>query len=171
MQPFRTILFAADFSENSREAFRTACSLAVENKTRVVVLHVAEPEWSPSGPVYRSQQTFQFHAGEPDQSRHQALKRKLQEFYAPSRPIDVDYQTCEGDAAAEILRSAQKIDSDLIVMGTHGHTGLRRLLVGSVAMAVLRAPHLRCSLSGRAASAQRRADPCHPAPDRFLARI
>ncbi len=137
MQPFRAILFAADFSENSREAFRTACALAVDNKTRVVVLHVAEPQWSPSGPVYRTPQTIQFHAEEPDQVQHEGLKRKLREFYAPSRPIDVDYQTTEGDAAAEILRSAQKIGSDLIVMGTHGHTGVRRLVTGSVATAVL----------------------------------
>ncbi len=39
---FETILFAADFSDNSKEAFRAACSLAVENQTRLVVLHVAE---------------------------------------------------------------------------------------------------------------------------------
>ncbi len=43
MQPIRTILFAADFSENSKQAFQTACSLAVGNQTRLVVLHVAEP--------------------------------------------------------------------------------------------------------------------------------
>ena len=39
MQPIRTILFAADFSENSIEAFHTACALAVGKQTRLVVLH------------------------------------------------------------------------------------------------------------------------------------
>ena len=51
MQPFRTILFAADFSENSKEAFRAACSLAVEDKTKLVVLHVVEPKLATREPV------------------------------------------------------------------------------------------------------------------------
>jgi nucleotide-binding universal stress UspA family protein len=50
MQPFRTILFAADFSENSKEGFGIAGSLAVENKTRLIVLHVVEPDWVANGP-------------------------------------------------------------------------------------------------------------------------
>ena len=62
----------------------------------------------------------------------------------PNRSIDVDYQTSEGDAAAEILRKSQEVGSDLIVMGTHGLTGLRKLLTGSVATAVL----ARCAVSG-----------------------
>ena len=44
MQSARTILFAADFSENSVEAFRIACSLAVERETRLIVLHVIDPD-------------------------------------------------------------------------------------------------------------------------------
>ncbi len=40
MQPFQTILFAADFSQNSKEAFRVACSLAAADKTRMIILHV-----------------------------------------------------------------------------------------------------------------------------------
>jgi len=51
MQPLRKILFAADFSENSKEAFRAACSVAIENKTRIFVLHVVEPNWVPEEPV------------------------------------------------------------------------------------------------------------------------
>jgi nucleotide-binding universal stress UspA family protein len=141
MQPFRSILFAADFSLNSKEAFRAACSLVVENKTRLVVLHVAAPEWVPDGPVYQAQQAVQFHPGEPDQARLDALKAKLRETYVPRQAIDVDYQTVEGDAPNEILRMAQEIGSDLIAMGTHGIMGVRRLLAGSVAIAVLRGAH------------------------------
>jgi len=44
----------------------------------------------------------------------------------------------EGDVATEILRLAQETGSDLIVMGTHGRTGLARLLMGSVAEQVVR---------------------------------
>ncbi len=137
MQPFRTILFAADFSENSNEAFRAACSLAIEDKTRLVVLHVAAPNWVADGPVYHDQQSIQFHADEVDESRHEVLKQKMREVYALHHPIDVVYQTTEGDAAEGILRVAQELSSDLIVMGTHGATGLHRLVAGSVAIAVL----------------------------------
>ncbi len=42
MEPFTTILFAADFSDASVEAFRMACSLAVEGRARLHVLHVVE---------------------------------------------------------------------------------------------------------------------------------
>ena len=137
MQTFRTILFAADFSENSKEAFRAACSLATANETRLVVLHVAEPTLLPQEPIYYGQLTVQFVPADPDKARHAELKQKLREFYAPDCPLDVAYRTNEGTAAEEILSVAQEIGSDLIVLGTHGRTGLRWLLAGSVAVSVL----------------------------------
>jgi nucleotide-binding universal stress UspA family protein len=142
MQPFRSILVAADFSANSREAFEVACKLAVENTTQLHVLYVAEPAWATDEPVYMGQQTIRFRALEPDQPRHDALKRKLREVYAPHRSIAVNVETSEGDAAPEILRKAQEIGSDLIVIGTHGLTGLRKVLAGSVAIAVLHGSHI-----------------------------
>jgi nucleotide-binding universal stress UspA family protein len=137
MQSFQTILFAADFSDNSKEAFRAACSLAVENETRLVVLHVAEPTPVPQEPVYYGQLTVQFLPADPDKARHDQLKQKLRDLYAPDFPLDVAYRINEGKAAEEILRVAGEIGADLIVMGTHGRTGLRWLVAGSVAVAVL----------------------------------
>jgi nucleotide-binding universal stress UspA family protein len=141
MNPFEKILFAADFSENSRKAFEVACSLAVENRTKLMVLHVVEPSWVPEEPVYFGQQAVQCYSLSPGESRREALWRKLCEHYAPGRALDVTYEVREGDVAAEILDAAQTIGSDLIVMGTHGRTGLRWLLAGSVAIAVLRKAH------------------------------
>jgi nucleotide-binding universal stress UspA family protein len=132
------MLFAADFSENSQEAFRVACSLAVDNKTRLIVLHVVEPNWVPLDPVYYGQATVQFQNVGRDKAYHDALARKLCEAYAPNHAIDIAFQTREGDAATEIVKAATEVGSDLIVMGTHGRTGLRSLLAGSVAIAVLR---------------------------------
>jgi nucleotide-binding universal stress UspA family protein len=128
MHPFRTVLFAADFSENSRAAFRMACSLAVENKTRLIVLHVVEPGSS-------------FLAAGAGEDHHQAALRKMGEIYTPGHPIDVEYWTREGSPSAEILHIARELGSDLIVVGTHGRTGLRRLLAGSVATRVLHGTH------------------------------
>jgi len=138
MQPFRTILFAADFSENSRDAFRMACSLAVGNRTRLIVLHVVEPAWVAKtaddvglGSVPTSE----------TESVHEFLKRRMGEVYVPNDPIDVEYRTREGDASVEIVRMANEIGADLIAMGTHGRTGLRSLLAGSVAITVLSKAH------------------------------
>jgi quercetin dioxygenase-like cupin family protein len=56
----------------------------------------------------------------------------------PDGDIRVEHRVAEGNASQEILRSAQALKCDLIVMGTHGRTGLDRLLTGSVAEEVLR---------------------------------
>jgi nucleotide-binding universal stress UspA family protein len=135
MQPFRTILCGADFSENSKEAFHMACALAVEDKTRLFVLYVVEPDWVAKAPRYLGQWVVPSSATE---SLHGFLKRQMADVYVPIQPLDVECRTSEGDPAEQILRLAEKIGADLIVMGTHGRTGLRRLLTGSVATAVLR---------------------------------
>jgi len=141
MQPFRTILFAADFSENSKEAFHAACLLAIESQTRMIVLHVVDPDWVAQDPIYFGQPPSVQFVAKRDEDHHEALKRKLGEVYTPNRPIDIQYHVREGDPQVEILRMADGVKSDLIVMGTHGRTGLRWLLSGSVAIAVLREAH------------------------------
>jgi nucleotide-binding universal stress UspA family protein len=57
----------------------------------------------------------------------------------PADPrLEVRHRLAEGDPAEEILRAAEEEGADLIVMGTHGRGGLSRLLMGSVAEAVMR---------------------------------
>ena len=130
MQPFRTILFAADFSEHSKETFQAACSLAVDGKTRLFLLHVVESVWGHEDPIHGRQQ--------PGGGSHEALLQRMRDVYAPGHPVCVEYRVREGDAAEEILSTADEIGADLIVMGTHGSTPVCRLLAGSVAIAVLR---------------------------------
>ena len=138
MKPFRTILFAADFSENSREAFGAACSLARADKTRLFVLSVAEPHRVADDPVYFGQARVRFNALPSDKHRLAELREKLRNEYAPGEPIDVEYRAREGEIPDEILEAAHETGADLIVMGTHGRTGMDWLLSGSVATAVLR---------------------------------
>jgi nucleotide-binding universal stress UspA family protein len=134
MQPFRTILFAADFSGSSTAAFRVACSLAGEDTVRLIVLHVVEPDWVAKLPDYLEPGTIP----PPDtESLREWLERRLAEVYVPTHPLHVEYRTSEGSAAEEVLRLADAVGADLIAMGTHGRTGLRRLLAGSVAARVL----------------------------------
>jgi nucleotide-binding universal stress UspA family protein len=138
MKPFQTILIGADFSEGSREAFRAACSLAIASKTRMHVVHVIEPHWIPEEPVPFGQAVVGFYDAKADGGRDEMLKRRLRDMYAPAEPIDVEYHLREGEAAAGILRMAGQLQPDLIVVGTHGRTGLSWLLAGSVATSVFR---------------------------------
>ncbi len=84
MKPFQTILFGADFSEGSREAFRAACSLAVAGETRIHVVHVIEPNWVPEEPVPYGQAVMGFYDAQTDGGRDETLKRRMRDMYVPS---------------------------------------------------------------------------------------
>jgi nucleotide-binding universal stress UspA family protein len=157
MKPFQTILFAADFSEISKNAFRLACSLAIEGTTRFIVVHVIEPNWVPEEPGFLGQSSIRFREAEQEPGRVEAIRRKLIEIYAPNRPIEMEYLVKEGEVAAEIVGLAKDCGADLIVTGTHGRRGLSRLLAGSVATEVLH--KAQCSvLAMRGAAPTREAD-------------
>jgi nucleotide-binding universal stress UspA family protein len=125
------ILYPTDFSELSRQAFEMACRIARVCGSRLIALHVAEPVRVSSlgmAPVPPLPKGYR--------GAWESRLRLLQ----PAEPdVRIEYRLEEGDAAAEILRVARETACDLIVMGTRGHTGLRRLLKGSVARKVQKA--------------------------------
>jgi nucleotide-binding universal stress UspA family protein/quercetin dioxygenase-like cupin family protein len=130
MPDIQTILHPTDFSENSRYAFQTACALARDNHATLLVLHVMIPAVSPV-----LQQT------PPDPLRSAESQGSLAPlpWPQPSDPqVRAEHRLAEGDPAEEILRLNEALRCDLIVMGTHGRTGLGRFLTGSVAEEVLR---------------------------------
>jgi nucleotide-binding universal stress UspA family protein len=135
MSSFRTILVGADFSAQSTEAFRVACGLAEPAKTRLIVLHVVEL------PVAFGEMGMPMPLPEVDPAEREALKARLRQAYAPDRPIDVEYRVGDGVPVEEVLRAADESGADLLALGTHGRTGLGRLLAGSVAEAILRRAH------------------------------
>src|SRR5438105_11382148 len=67
---------------------------------------------------------------------------QLNRFVVPLGLVRAERMLGRGDAAAEIIRVARELPADLIVMGTHGRTGIGRLLMGSVAEHVMR--HAPC---------------------------
>jgi nucleotide-binding universal stress UspA family protein len=138
MESFQTILFAADFSDASTEAFRMACSLAVAGRSRLHVLHVVEADLVPKETAFLGQVAVPYYDANADGDHDDELKQKLRAAYVPNSPIDVVYHVRAGHAAAEILRMAEWTGADLIVVGTHGRTGLSWLLAGSVATSVMR---------------------------------
>jgi len=128
MTPIQTILHPTDFSARSDEAFRLACSLARDHHANVVVLHVMPPPIVHGELVARRQ----------DDSFYDQLHESLDRMQAPDQETVVTSRLEEGEPAFEILRVAGEIGANLIVMGTHGRSGLSRLVLGSVAEEVMR---------------------------------
>jgi nucleotide-binding universal stress UspA family protein/quercetin dioxygenase-like cupin family protein len=130
MPDIQTILHPTDFSENSRYAFQTACALARDNHATLLILHVMMPSVSP---------LFQESLPDPLRAAESQESLATLPWPQPSDPqIRVEHRLAEGDPAEEILRLAKALRCEVIVMGTHGRTGLGRFLTGSVAEEVLR---------------------------------
>jgi universal stress protein A len=129
MPAIRTLLHPTDFSERSAAALEVACSLARDYGASLVVLHVAHvpPFVGGEGLVPPSE----------DEIRAEA-DAHLNELSVPELGVPVERRLVVGDPATEILHLARDIDADMIVIGTHGRTGLGRLLMGSVAEQVVR---------------------------------
>jgi nucleotide-binding universal stress UspA family protein len=129
MLPIKSILHPTDFSKYSRTAFEVACALARDYGAKLLVVHVVVP------PV------VVFGEGaimpEPENTRPQ-LHSQLQQITATQGQIAIEHYLTDGDAAAEIVRMAKEQQCDVIVMGTHGRTGMGRMLLGSVAEQVVR---------------------------------
>lgn len=129
MLPLTTILHPTDFSEHSEFAFRLACALARDYNARLILLHVLPP-------------TMVVYAGGPVPAEIwpsvEEVKENLRKMEGRTHHVRVESQVMEGDPVDRILRAAAETHSDVIVMGTHGRTALMRLLLGSVAEAVLR---------------------------------
>jgi nucleotide-binding universal stress UspA family protein len=129
MLPIHTVLHPTDFSDRSANALPLACALAHDYGARLVVLHVAQPT-----PLVYGEG---FVVPDPDEVVR-VERERLQDLLVPVSGIPVERRFVEGDPANRILDVARKIRADLIVLGTHGRTGLKRLLMGSVAEQVVR---------------------------------
>ena len=131
------ILHPTDFSACSDHARHIAADLAELYKARLIFLHVVET-LGPENVTYGEAATQL----EPEGFR-QRLRRDLEQLMPQTgSALAVEHMLGEGDPAAEIQRVAQEKTCGLIVMGTHGRTGLRRLLMGSIAEQVIR--HAAC---------------------------
>lgn len=129
MLPINTILHPTDFSERSNDAFWFASSLAHDHGAKLIVLHVREIPVAVPGEF--GQLPIMPDNDEP-------LRNQLRHVRPAQNTVQVEHYFRLGDPAKEIVGLAAETSCDLIVMGTHGRTGLRRLLMGSVAEQVMR---------------------------------
>jgi len=123
------ILFPTDFSTASQEAFKWATSLARDSGASITIVHVEEPPMAYGG--------GEMYAGD-DQGHREELKKSLIETVPADPSIQFEHKLLVGDPATAIVQLADEENADFIVIGTHGRTGLTRLLMGSVAESIVR---------------------------------
>ena len=135
MPTSKRLLVATDFSGTSQEALRVARDMALALGARVQLLHViADPATLPwtidAGPAIV----------ELEHSWREQAARSLQRARDTARftPERTEMTVAMGDPAREIVAAAAALHADLIVLGTHGHGLVARLVMGSVADKVLR---------------------------------
>ncbi len=135
----KRILVPLDFSPPSRRAVRFACEWAARFGSEVCLLHVLEPmnAFAAFGdmPIAPPVLPFDFH----EQARTELEKIARQEFPESTK---VSVHLRDGAAYDQIAATAKELDADLIIIATHGHTGLSHVLLGSTAERVVR--HAPC---------------------------
>jgi nucleotide-binding universal stress UspA family protein len=129
----RRILCPTDFSHFSERALEQAIALA-ESKTSVItVLHVVPPLIPPAALPFPLSPTL-------DVNARQAALDAVGRFSEPVRAagIRTELEVREGSIAGQVVKLAETLPADVVVMGTHGLSGFERLMLGSVTERVLR---------------------------------
>lgn len=134
MSEWSRICCALDFSDTSRLAMARAAEMARHCGAQLTLLHVHQPPSQPTVELLAPARALE-ELATVDLARDLAVWRTEAERIATTA---VRMALVEGDPAAEILRYARDHGVDLLVLGTHGRTGLRRLVLGSVAERVVR---------------------------------
>ncbi|MBW2503125.1 MAG: universal stress protein [Deltaproteobacteria bacterium] len=132
---FNKILFATDFSEGSDHAFASALELALKFEGKLFVIHVINEPVDLRG-FYVPHISFDKLEEEIEQGALKMMEKfcrthmgefsNFETFVVPGIPYD------------EIIKKAEELEVDLIIMGTHGRTGLDHVLFGSTAEKVVR---------------------------------
>jgi len=135
MVNFEKILFASDLSEFSEYAGKYAMSLAQKYSSKLYVVHVVEP-------VERFTYTFDFALDY--ETHYKTMENRAKELLneivdsVREKGLDTEGILLSGEPFVEIIKCAREREVDLIVMATHGRTGIEHLLLGSVTEKVLR---------------------------------
>ena len=133
----RRILHPSDFSPASRAAFAKAIEMAKANRAELLILHVINPIMPVAGEGYVSPKMYDELAASTRawaRKRVEALISKAKKSGVRAKGLLV-----EGVPHEQIVRMAKAKRADLVVMGTHGRSGLAKLFLGSVAGRVVTA--------------------------------
>jgi nucleotide-binding universal stress UspA family protein len=130
----RRILVPTDFSEPAGEALEVAIAFARKFGARLTLMNAQElPTYAfPDAIMPVTPEII----GELERTARAELERLAE--HARSSGVHADVRAVVGPHDGEILRAAEELEADLVIMGTHGRTGLRHVILGSVAERVVR---------------------------------
>jgi len=139
MSRFRRILHPTDFSSASTAAFKRAVAMAKKDRSELVLLHVLAPPMPLAGEGYIPPNVYE----DLESSAQRYAQKRLATLKDKAKTAGVRASTVirEGVADEQIVRAARAKKADVIVIGTHGRTGLAKLFLGSVASRVVTAAH------------------------------
>jgi universal stress protein A len=131
----RVVLHPSDFSPASRAALTEAIAAAKQHRAQLLIVHVQAIIVPMAGDGYMSARTYE----ELMRGAQADAQRRLNALVATAKKagVRVTGLLLEGVASEQIVRAARSRRAGLIVMGTHGRTGLAKLFLGSVAERVV----------------------------------
>lgn len=151
---FGRILLPTDFSECSEAAAGTARRLAETFGSRILLLHVLD-EWTAVDPMFRGEIPLESVRIRMEQFARESMDGFLARSFSGFG--NVDTTLVAGIPYRAILRVARELPADLVVIGTHGRTGVEHVLFGSTAEKIVRmapCPVLTVRQAGRGAPAE-----------------
>ncbi len=131
----RRILHPTDFTRASTAAFKRAIARAKADRAQLLIVHVLSPAVPMAGEGYISPKVYD----DLESSARNYAKKRLAALQAKARAAGAKAVTLlmDGVADQQIVRAARSKKADLIVIGTHGRTGLAKFFLGSIASRVV----------------------------------
>lgn len=126
------ILVPVDFSDCSRKALQYALPFAQEFEASLILLHVVSPFLPPAEMAMTDVADIELRMRESGLRELEALRASV------ARTVPVETALRVGRPDTEIVRAARELDADVIVLSTHGRTGLAHMFMGSTAEQVVR---------------------------------
>jgi nucleotide-binding universal stress UspA family protein len=135
MRTIRLIFYATDFSEASERALDEAVGLAQQFGAELRVVHVIEPVHYVTGEEFAAADLYTKLEEAAERNATASMKTLLGKV--EKLGVKTESLLLKGTSAEQIVTAAKERNADMIVIGTHGRTGLSRLFMGSVAARIV----------------------------------
>lgn len=135
MALFKKVLFPTDFSESASEVFKYALSIAEKHGSKIDIIHIIQ-EPVEMMDVYLPHISYDVLGKEMEEASRKNMKKFCDENIKGKADFEIHIR--KGTPFVEIICAARELGDDVIVMGTHGRSGIDHVLFGSTAEKVVR---------------------------------